>query len=139
MMETLKRTVSLEGSSGTVKHHGSTKQQSEKSFGLVDVFPTEDRKSALHESLAEINMHIEESQNSGGMSRVGRWLKYLPEPRSEVDKKLKRINKKVISRQTLIKEINEEETEEVGNFVFRLSRLAMVFTDVFCITIMEKS
>ncbi|XP_054820999.1 phosphatidylinositol 4-kinase beta 1-like isoform X1 [Prosopis cineraria] len=39
----------------------------ETSFGLVDVFPTEDRKSALRESLAEINMHITESQNSGGI------------------------------------------------------------------------
>ncbi|KAL8159126.1 hypothetical protein V2J09_000663 [Rumex salicifolius] len=37
------------------------------SYGLVDVFPIEDRKSALHESLAEINAHLTEAQNSGGV------------------------------------------------------------------------
>ncbi|KAH7520837.1 hypothetical protein FEM48_Zijuj08G0188300 [Ziziphus jujuba var. spinosa] len=40
----------------------------ETSYGLVDVFPIEDRKSALRESLAEINLHIAEAQNSGGTS-----------------------------------------------------------------------
>ncbi|CAK7354994.1 unnamed protein product [Dovyalis caffra] len=39
----------------------------ETSYGLVDVFPVEDRKSALCESLAEINMHLAEAQNSGGV------------------------------------------------------------------------
>ncbi|KAG8640793.1 phosphatidylinositol 4-kinase beta 1 [Manihot esculenta] len=39
----------------------------ETSYGLVDVFPIEDRKSALRESLAEINMHLAEAQNSGGV------------------------------------------------------------------------
>ncbi|KHN09605.1 Phosphatidylinositol 4-kinase beta 1 [Glycine soja] len=38
------------------------------SFGLVDVFPVEDRKHALHESLAEINLHLTESQSTGGTS-----------------------------------------------------------------------
>ncbi|XP_019430183.1 PREDICTED: phosphatidylinositol 4-kinase beta 1-like [Lupinus angustifolius] len=37
------------------------------SFGLVDVFPTEDRKHALNESLAEINLHLIEAQNTGGV------------------------------------------------------------------------
>ncbi|ONI17437.1 hypothetical protein PRUPE_3G159200 [Prunus persica] len=39
----------------------------ETSYGLVDIFPIEDRKSALRESLAEINLHIDEAQNSGGV------------------------------------------------------------------------
>ncbi|XP_075482389.1 phosphatidylinositol 4-kinase beta 1-like [Primulina tabacum] len=39
----------------------------ETSYGLVDVFPVEDRKTALHESLAEINAHIDEAQSSGGI------------------------------------------------------------------------
>ncbi|KAM2710718.1 hypothetical protein FF1_047047 [Malus domestica] len=39
----------------------------ETSYGLVDIFPIEDRKSALRESLAEINLHIAEAQNSGGV------------------------------------------------------------------------
>ncbi|XLR24898.1 hypothetical protein S83_052798, partial [Arachis hypogaea] len=39
----------------------------ETSFGLVDVFPVEDRKHALHESLAEINLHLTEAQNTGGV------------------------------------------------------------------------
>ncbi|KAJ9177806.1 hypothetical protein P3X46_012978 [Hevea brasiliensis] len=39
----------------------------ETSYGLVDVFPVEDRKSALRESLAEINLHLAEAQNSGGV------------------------------------------------------------------------
>ncbi|KAE9608694.1 putative 1-phosphatidylinositol 4-kinase [Lupinus albus] len=39
----------------------------ETSFGLVDVFPTEDRKHALNESLAEINLHLIEAQNTGGV------------------------------------------------------------------------
>ncbi|PIA47664.1 hypothetical protein AQUCO_01400343v1 [Aquilegia coerulea] len=37
------------------------------SYGLVDIFPIEDRKSALCESLAEINTHITEAENSGGV------------------------------------------------------------------------
>ncbi|KAL9257749.1 Phosphatidylinositol 4-kinase beta 1-like protein [Drosera capensis] len=37
------------------------------SYGLVDVFPVEDRKSALRESLAEINSHLAEAQNIGGV------------------------------------------------------------------------
>ncbi|KAL8166301.1 hypothetical protein V2J09_007800 [Rumex salicifolius] len=37
------------------------------SYGLVDVFPSEDRKSALCESLAEINVRVAESQNVGGL------------------------------------------------------------------------
>ncbi|KAF9612193.1 hypothetical protein IFM89_038451 [Coptis chinensis] len=37
------------------------------SYGLVDIFPTEDRKSALRESLAEINTHISAAENSGGV------------------------------------------------------------------------
>lgn len=39
----------------------------ETSFGLVDVFPIEDRKCALRESLAEINSHVAEAQTSGGV------------------------------------------------------------------------
>ncbi|KAF3440586.1 hypothetical protein FNV43_RR18870 [Rhamnella rubrinervis] len=39
----------------------------ETSYGLVDVFPIEDRKSALRESLTEINLHVTEAQNSGGV------------------------------------------------------------------------
>uniref|UniRef100_A0A7C9AGJ6 1-phosphatidylinositol 4-kinase n=1 Tax=Opuntia streptacantha TaxID=393608 RepID=A0A7C9AGJ6_OPUST len=39
----------------------------ETSYGLVDVFPAEDRKSALRESLAEINSHVAEAQTSGGV------------------------------------------------------------------------
>lgn len=38
------------------------------SYGLVDVFPIEDRKSALRESLADINTHIAAAQSSGGVS-----------------------------------------------------------------------
>ncbi|KAL2342922.1 hypothetical protein Fmac_004207 [Flemingia macrophylla] len=37
------------------------------SYGLVDVFPIEDRKSALREALAEINLHVAEVQNTGGV------------------------------------------------------------------------
>ncbi|CAL1409273.1 unnamed protein product [Linum trigynum] len=37
------------------------------SYGLVDVFPVEDRKSALRESLAEINLHLVEAQQAGGV------------------------------------------------------------------------
>lgn len=37
------------------------------SYGLVDVFPVEDRKSALSESLTEINAHIAAAQSSGGV------------------------------------------------------------------------
>ncbi|CAL5368026.1 unnamed protein product [Camellia sinensis] len=39
----------------------------ETSYGLVDVFPMEDRKSALRESLAEINAHVATAQDSGGV------------------------------------------------------------------------
>ncbi|KAL8134220.1 hypothetical protein AgCh_009320 [Apium graveolens] len=37
------------------------------SYGLVDVFPVEDRKSALSESLTEINAHVAAAQSSGGV------------------------------------------------------------------------
>ncbi|XP_020215629.1 phosphatidylinositol 4-kinase beta 1 [Cajanus cajan] len=37
------------------------------SYGLVDVFPIEDRKSALREALVEINLHVAEVQNTGGV------------------------------------------------------------------------
>ncbi|XP_047330489.1 phosphatidylinositol 4-kinase beta 1 [Impatiens glandulifera] len=37
------------------------------SYGLVDVFPVEDRKTALCESLAEINAHVASAQESGGV------------------------------------------------------------------------
>ncbi|KAJ4819102.1 Phosphatidylinositol 4-kinase [Rhynchospora pubera] len=37
------------------------------SYGLVDIFPIEDRKIALRESLVEINMHLAASQKSGGV------------------------------------------------------------------------
>uniref|UniRef100_A0A7N0VA14 1-phosphatidylinositol 4-kinase n=1 Tax=Kalanchoe fedtschenkoi TaxID=63787 RepID=A0A7N0VA14_KALFE len=37
------------------------------SFGLIDIFPVEDRKSALRESLAEINAHVSEAEKSGGV------------------------------------------------------------------------
>lgn len=40
----------------------------ETSYGLVDVFPIEDRKSALRESLGEINAHVATAQESGGVS-----------------------------------------------------------------------
>ncbi|KAH7861307.1 hypothetical protein Vadar_024422 [Vaccinium darrowii] len=39
----------------------------ETSYGLVDVFPIEDRKSALRESLSEINGHVAVAQDSGGV------------------------------------------------------------------------
>ncbi|KAK1432527.1 hypothetical protein QVD17_09424 [Tagetes erecta] len=39
----------------------------ETSYGLVDVFPVEDRKSALCESLTEINAHVSAAQSSGGV------------------------------------------------------------------------
>ncbi|KAL4644004.1 hypothetical protein ACB092_02G132200 [Castanea dentata] len=39
----------------------------ETSYGLVDVFPIEDRKSALRESLTDMNTHVAEAQNSGGV------------------------------------------------------------------------
>lgn len=39
----------------------------ETSYGLVDVFPIEDRKSALRESLTDMNMRVAEAQNSGGV------------------------------------------------------------------------
>ncbi|KAJ9557539.1 hypothetical protein OSB04_012153 [Centaurea solstitialis] len=39
----------------------------ETSYGLVDVFPVEDRKSALCESLTEINVHVAAAQSSGGV------------------------------------------------------------------------
>ncbi|XVE83332.1 hypothetical protein DITRI_Ditri16bG0080400 [Diplodiscus trichospermus] len=37
------------------------------SYGLVDVFPIEDRKAALRESLADINLHVAEAQENGGV------------------------------------------------------------------------
>lgn len=37
------------------------------SYGLVDIFPIDDRKIALRESLQEINSQISESQKSGGL------------------------------------------------------------------------
>ncbi|KAK1301003.1 Phosphatidylinositol 4-kinase beta 1 [Acorus calamus] len=37
------------------------------SYGLVDIFPVEDRKTALRESLQEINSHIAAAQDSGGV------------------------------------------------------------------------
>ncbi|KAL0917749.1 hypothetical protein M5K25_012835 [Dendrobium thyrsiflorum] len=37
------------------------------SYGLVDIFPIEDRKVALRESLQEINSQISEYQKSGGL------------------------------------------------------------------------
>ncbi|KAF4366305.1 hypothetical protein F8388_017459 [Cannabis sativa] len=37
------------------------------SYGLVDIFPVEDRKNALCESLVEINQHVTEAQNGGGV------------------------------------------------------------------------
>lgn len=37
------------------------------SYGLVDVYPMEDRKNALRESLAELNSHLASSQSSGGI------------------------------------------------------------------------
>ncbi|KAL1538958.1 Phosphatidylinositol 4-kinase beta 1 [Salvia divinorum] len=39
----------------------------ETSYGLVDIFPVEDRKSALRESLVDINAHIDDAQKSGGI------------------------------------------------------------------------
>nr|CAD1842083.1 unnamed protein product [Ananas comosus var. bracteatus] len=37
------------------------------SYGLVDIFPIEDRKIALRESLTEINSHLAAAQNNGGI------------------------------------------------------------------------
>ncbi|XP_068652353.1 phosphatidylinositol 4-kinase beta 1-like isoform X2 [Aristolochia californica] len=39
----------------------------ETSYGLVDIFPVEDRKAALRESLAEINSHLATAQDGGGV------------------------------------------------------------------------
>ncbi|XP_076925793.1 phosphatidylinositol 4-kinase beta 1-like isoform X1 [Bidens hawaiensis] len=39
----------------------------ETSYGLVDVFPVEDRKCALCESLTEINAHVAAATSSGGV------------------------------------------------------------------------
>ncbi|CAN8251702.1 unnamed protein product [Cochlearia groenlandica] len=39
----------------------------ETSYGLVDIFPSEDRKIALRESLAEINFHLSEAETTGGI------------------------------------------------------------------------
>ncbi|KAI3451528.1 hypothetical protein Pfo_008193 [Paulownia fortunei] len=39
----------------------------ETSYGLLDVFPIEDRKTVLRESLVEMNVHIDDAQSSGGM------------------------------------------------------------------------
>ncbi|KAI5075146.1 hypothetical protein GOP47_0009222 [Adiantum capillus-veneris] len=37
------------------------------STGLVDVYPMEDRQKSLHESLAELNTHLIDAQNDGGV------------------------------------------------------------------------
>ncbi|XP_073012923.1 phosphatidylinositol 4-kinase beta 1-like [Typha latifolia] len=37
------------------------------SYGLVDIFPIEDRKIALRESLTEINSHLASAQKNGGV------------------------------------------------------------------------
>ncbi|KAL6521454.1 Phosphatidylinositol 4-kinase beta 1 [Orobanche gracilis] len=42
----------------------------ETSYGLVDVFPIEDRKTALSESLAEVNAHIDDAQTSGELLKL---------------------------------------------------------------------
>ncbi|RWR92812.1 phosphatidylinositol 4-kinase beta 1 isoform X2 [Cinnamomum micranthum f. kanehirae] len=39
----------------------------ETSYNLLDIFPIEDRKSALRESLAEINSHLAAAHSSGGV------------------------------------------------------------------------
>ncbi|URE26509.1 Phosphatidylinositol [Musa troglodytarum] len=39
----------------------------ETSYGLVDIYPIEDRKIALRETLTEINSHIAEAQKDGGV------------------------------------------------------------------------
>ncbi|CAA7027081.1 unnamed protein product [Microthlaspi erraticum] len=39
----------------------------ETSYDLVDIFSTEDRKTALRESLAEINSHLAEAESTGGI------------------------------------------------------------------------
>ncbi|CAD5335780.1 unnamed protein product [Arabidopsis thaliana] len=39
----------------------------ETSYGLVDIFPIEDRKIGLRESLAEINFHLSEAEITGGI------------------------------------------------------------------------
>ncbi|RWW23416.1 hypothetical protein GW17_00012339 [Ensete ventricosum] len=38
----------------------------ETSYGLVDIYPIEDRKIALRETLTEINSHVAEAQKDGG-------------------------------------------------------------------------
>ncbi|KAG6476772.1 hypothetical protein ZIOFF_066020 [Zingiber officinale] len=37
------------------------------SYGLIDIYPNEDRKIALRESLTEINSHVAEAQKNGGV------------------------------------------------------------------------
>ncbi|WOL00883.1 phosphatidylinositol 4-kinase beta 1 isoform X2 [Canna indica] len=37
------------------------------SYGLVDIYPIEDRKIALRESLTEINSHVAEAEKNGGV------------------------------------------------------------------------
>ncbi|XP_010423009.1 PREDICTED: phosphatidylinositol 4-kinase beta 2 [Camelina sativa] len=39
----------------------------ETSYDLVDIFPTEDRKTTLRESLAEINSYLAEAETTGGI------------------------------------------------------------------------
>ncbi|KAL1196304.1 Phosphatidylinositol 4-kinase beta 2 [Cardamine amara subsp. amara] len=39
----------------------------ETSYDLVDIFPIEDRKTALRESIAEINSHLAEAETAGGI------------------------------------------------------------------------
>ncbi|KAJ8490937.1 hypothetical protein OPV22_012658 [Ensete ventricosum] len=39
----------------------------ETSYGLVDIYPIEDRKIALRETLTEINSHVAEAQKDGGV------------------------------------------------------------------------
>ncbi|CAH8270560.1 unnamed protein product [Arabidopsis lyrata] len=39
----------------------------ETSYDLVDIFPIEDRKTALRESIAEINSHLAEAETTGGI------------------------------------------------------------------------
>jgi phosphatidylinositol 4-kinase len=39
----------------------------ETSYDLVDIFPIEDRKTALRESIAEINSHLAQAETTGGI------------------------------------------------------------------------
>ncbi|XP_042392953.1 phosphatidylinositol 4-kinase beta 1-like [Zingiber officinale] len=40
---------------------------SDTSYGLVDIYPIDDRKIALRESLTEVNSHVAEAQKCGGV------------------------------------------------------------------------